>query len=66
VRVIASLPAIEGLGTDTKIATGKPSIVTTGVIVIKTILVFAWLSWISQPEASPDERLHQLLHLLSS
>jgi hypothetical protein len=37
VRVTASLPAIEGLRANTKIATGKPSIVTTGVIVIKPL-----------------------------
>ena len=34
-RVIASLPAIEGLWADIKVAAGKTSIVTTGVIVIK-------------------------------
>ncbi len=33
--VIASLPAVEGLRADVEVAAGKPSIVTTGVIVIK-------------------------------
>lgn len=34
-RVIASLPTVEGLGRNVKVAAGKTSIVTTGVIVIK-------------------------------
>ena len=33
--VIAPLPAIEGLGTNIKVAAGGASIVTTGAIVVK-------------------------------
>ena len=35
--IIASLPAVEGLWADIEVAAGKPSIVITGVIVIKPL-----------------------------
>ncbi len=35
VRIIAAFPAIEGLWTDAKVATGEPSIVTVRMVVIE-------------------------------
>jgi len=35
VRVIAAFPAVESLRADPEVATGKPSIVVMGVVVIK-------------------------------
>ena len=35
VRIIASLPPVEGLRADAKVAAGEASIVTTGIIVVK-------------------------------
>ena len=35
--VVASLPAVEGLRADIKVAAGETSIVTTGVVVIKPL-----------------------------
>ncbi len=34
-RIIASLPAVEGLRADATVATGESSIVPTGVVVVK-------------------------------
>jgi len=36
-RVITSLPTIERLRADVKMTAGEPSIVTTGVIIIKPL-----------------------------
>ena len=35
VRVVSSLPAIEGLRADAKVAAGESSVLTMGVIVVK-------------------------------
>ena len=63
--VIASLPAVKSLGANVEVPAGETSIATTRLVVVKPFKSLPGFFSIA-PEALPDERLQELLHLLFS